>query len=490
MRLGSWTRLQRAEFESLPPKQAMQKAVYWGSVVMTTLLIAFTSFYLQRIPSKISDHIDSVFESRPWARPLAIVDGRNVVMRGTVEPGLGLEREVRIIRNLPGVRQVVNELDEQPLPSAEIHISRSADKIDMRGKLSGNDLDIVVRAVQRAYPEIGLRDRIQIDDRLGRPLWLDGLEQALSTLAKLREYDLHGWRDALLVDGLADSQRLARQVRYGLPASLDPTIRIDYQIRTPVAPGHPSLSLIAGWNGAAISARVADMQTGNRLESGFGSLVADSGEQDISKRLKIDGTIKQSKLLSNSANLIPALDQVHDLRLETSADGLVIWGRVDTAQRLGEIVLAIEQAGLSQSTDNQIFVDAADRAPEISLFRDSKQAIITGRLPNHRSRENLLTALQQTLGVDQVEDFINIEPNIAFTPWLEQWSILKQMPRTVFGLTVADDGVFVSGQVSSRAEKQSVTEALESVFPDMQFTNWLTVAGVSFQGAQGITPMN
>ncbi len=490
MRLVNWTRQHWSEFESLPPKQAMQKAVYWGSVAMTGLLIAFTSFYLQRIPSEISDRIDGVFESRPWARPLVIVDGRNVVMRGTVEPGLDLNREMRGIRNLPGVRQVVNELDEQPLPSAEIHISLSVDKIDMRGKLSGNDLDIVVRSVQRAYPGIGLRDRIQIDDRLGRPLWLDGLEQALSTLTKLREYDLHGWRDALLVDGLADSHPLAQRVRYGFPASLDPAIRIDYQIRTPVEPGHPSLSLIAGWNGAAITARVADMHTGGQLESGFGLLVADTGDQDINKRLKIDDTIKQSELLSNIANLIPALDQVHDLRLETSSDGLVIWGRVDTAQSLGRIILAIEQAGLSQSTDNQVFIDAADRAPEISLFRDSKQAIVSGRLPNHRSRENLLTALQQSLGVDQVEDFINIEPNIAFTPWLEQWSILKQMPRTVFGLTVADDGVFVSGQVSSWAEQQSVTRALESVFPDMQFTNWLTIAGTSFQGAQGITPIN
>ncbi|MGI9319544.1 MAG: hypothetical protein ACR2QW_19605, partial [bacterium] len=141
------------------------------------------------------------------------------------------------------------------------------------------------------------------------------------------------------------------------------------------------------------------------------------------------------------------------------------------------------------SINNQIVIDAADRSPEISLFRDRKQAIVTGRLPNFRSRENLLTALEQIFAVDQIEEFINIEPNIAFTPWLEQWPTLKQMPRSVFGLTVAEQGVFVSGQVSSWAEQQSVVEALETMFPEMQLVNWLTIDAVSFQGPKGLTPI-
>ena len=248
--------------------------------------------------------------------------------------------------------------------------------------------------------------------------------------------------------------------------------------------------MVAGWNGAAISATVAEERTGLALEQGFTRLTAEADPERISQRLTTDYAIKSSGMLASVASLIPALDRVHDLRVESSGDKLIVWGRVDNPVGLGQVVNAIEKNGLSDSIDNQIYIDPADRAPEISLFRDHTQAIVSGRLPNHRSRENLISSLKQVLGVEQIEEFINIEPNISFAPWLEHWPMLKQMPRSVFGLTVAENGVFVSGQVSSWAEQQSVVESLHSMFPEMQLINWLTIAGVSFQGSQGITPIS
>ena len=483
-----WFQQQRATLESLPPKQAMRRAVYWGAIIIAALLIAFTSVYLQRIPGALNTQIDEIFSTRPWARPLAIVDGRDIILRGTVEPGSGLEREIKKIQRLTGVRGVSNQLEEQPLPSAEVHLSQSDNKIDMRGKLSGDDLDVFIKAVQRAYPDKGLRDRIKIDDRLGRPLWLDGLEQALVTLSNLQQYSLHAWRDAMLVDGISDSEQLGLQVKYEIPAILAPEIRVSFQLRTPRKNNLASLSLIAGWNGSAMTATVSNALTGQALESGFDQLAADADPKLVSKNLTIDRKISESDQFASLARLIGALGQVHDLRLETSGNGVVVWGRVDSAIELGQISAAIKENNLTTLVDNQIYIDAADRMPEISLFRDNTQAIVSGRLPNHRSRENLISVLERTLGVEQVEDFINIEPNIAFSPWLEQWPRLSQMPRSVFGLTVADNTVFVTGQVASWAEQQAVVGTLTTMFPEMQLINWLTIADVSFQGSRGLTP--
>ena len=486
--LFDWLRQQWSILESFPPKQAMRRTVYWGAIVIAVLLIAFTNFYLQRIQGSISNQIDEIFEARSWARPLAVIDGRNIVMRGTVEPGLGLEREIERIQRLPAIRNISNQLEVQPLPSAEIHLNQTKDKIDLRGKLAGDDLDVVIKAVQRTYPDKGLRDRIRIDDRLGRPLWLDGLDQALSTLSQLQRYSLHAWRDAVLVNGVAETEQMAFQVKYGFPASLAPEIQVNFQLMTPKKPNQASLSLIAGWNGSAMTATVSNEHTGQALVSGFDLLAADAEPKQVEKNLRIDRAIFEPDLFTSLAELIGSLDQVHDLRLETSGDGLVVWGRVNSALELGRISEAIEQGSLAQFIDNQIYIDAEDRTPEISLFRDSTQAIVSGRLPNHRSREILISVLEQTLGVERVEDFINIEPNIAFSPWLDQWPRLSRMPRSVFGLTVADNAVFVSGQVASWAEQQSVVENLSTMFPEMRLINWLTIAGVSFQGSKGLTP--
>ena len=486
--LFDWLRQQRLVLESLPPKQAMRRAVYWGAIIVAALLIAFTNFYLQRIQGNISNQIDEIFAARSWARPLAVIDGRNIVLRGTVEPGLGLESEIEKIQQLPATRHVSNQLEEQPRPSAEIHLSQTKDKIDLRGKLAGDDLDIVIKAVQRAYPDKGLRDRIRIDDRLGRPLWLDGLDQALGAVSKLQRYTLHAWRDAVLVNGVAETEQLAFQVKYGFPASLAPGIHVSFQLLTPKKPNQASLSLVAGWNGSAMSATVSNEHTGHILVNGFDLLAADAEPKQFEKNLRIDSGVFEPDFFTYLADLIGSLDQVHDLRLETSGDGLVVWGRVNSALELGRISEAIEQGNLVQSIDNQIYIDAADRTPEISLFRDNTQAIVSGRLPNHRSREILITVLEQTLGVERVEEFINIEPNIAFSSWLDQWPRLSRMPRSVFGLTVADNAVFVSGQVASWAEQQSVVETLNTMFPEMRLINWLTIAGVSFQGSKGLTP--
>jgi hypothetical protein len=490
MPVVDWIQQKRSSFESLPPKQAMRRAVYWGVIIVTAFLIAFTSFYLQQIPAGINSQLDQVFAARSWARPLASVNGRNVVLRGTVEPGLGLDREIDRIRKLPGVRSISNQLDEQPLPSAEIHLTKSADKIDVRGKLTGDDLDQFITAVQRAFPNKGLRDRIRIDDRLGRPLWLDGLESTLATLSKLQNLTLHAWRDAILIDGIASTDSLGRKIKYGLFADLPPEIRVQLQFRIPPKQNQETLSMVAGWNGSAISATVADEQTGLALEQGFFQLAADSNPETISQRVTTDAAVTSSGMLPSFSSLIPALDQVHDLRVESSGDGLIVWGRMDSANGLGQVVNAIEENGLSEFVDNQIYIDPADRSPEISLFRDHTKAIVSGRLPNHRSRENLINALQKTLGVDQIEEFINIEPNISFAPWLDHWPMFKQMPRSAFGMTVADNGVFVSGQVSSWAEQQSVVETVHSMFPEMQLVNWLTIAGVTFQGSRGISPFS
>lgn len=463
--------------QTMPPKLAMQRSVYWGIMVISSLLIIFTSYYIQHIPTDIESRAQNTLAKTPWLQPLLFVDGRNLALRGTVESTIELSEQITSLQGLPGVRAVSDEIDQQTKPSAVLQLSHSDNRIDLSGKLSGEDLDLVIRSVRNAFPTVGLRDRIQIDDRVGKPLWIGNLEQTLVTLTALESLNLYGWRDALLIDGIATDAALTKRIEYTLPAAMRKGVELNYQVRTRPADDAASLFLISGWNGTALRAKVGSAQQGDKLLDGLALLSDVEVKDNISTNLVVDEELRQTFSTDNVAELLPALIRVHDLRLDSSADKLILWGRVDSSRLLGNIIGEIQRAGLDSMVDNRLIIDSADRLPEVSLFRDSDRLIISGRLPNQRSRVALLDAMREELDIQNIEDFINIEPNIAFSPWLDNWSmLLPVMPPSAFGLTVSGNGVMVTGPVSNNAEKSDVIRALDAMFPDMQSEDWLTVS--------------
>ena len=54
----------------------------------------------------------------------------------------------------------------------------------------------------------------------------------LTILKPLESLGLYGWRDALLVDGVAESATLAKRIEYSLPVSMRSGVELNYQVRT------------------------------------------------------------------------------------------------------------------------------------------------------------------------------------------------------------------------------------------------------------------
>lgn len=463
------------DLKRTPARRAMQQTVFWGVLILAGLLVVLSSWYQGRIADKVAAAVSEALEREPWAAPLVQLNGRDVSLVGSVEPGRNVDKIVHLLGNVSGVRAVTSEVERKPLPSAEFSLSLSEMKVSLGGKLNGNDLDQVVLAVKRSFPSLGIRDRIRIDDRLGQPFWIDAVDQTMDALRGLQQFNLYGWRDVLMLTGVAGTASQKRQLRYALAARLGPEVKLDYQVRVQEPDGAISLSLLSGWNGASLSGRIPDRKTGRNLLRG---LVAMSDQRDdVTSNLTYDTSLSSPVLARQAARLLPALSRVHDMRLETSGEGLALWGRVDTGEQLGEIIAAIERAGLNVLIENRIFIDPARRLPEISLFRDSSRAIVNGRMPGIRARADLLSRFERELGVTQLESFVNVEPNIAYSDWLDKWSILiPVMPESSFGLTVAGSAVMVSGQTRNKSAKSALLAAIGSMFPDMRIVDWLTVA--------------
>jgi hypothetical protein len=89
----------------------------------------------------------------------------------------------------------------------------------------------------------------------------------------------------------------------------------------------------------------------------------------------------------------------------------------------------------------------------------------------------LLETLENGMQGASIEDLTTIEPGIAFSPWLERWSVLLPViPSTPFGLTIGADRVLVSGVMGSESAHGSMERALESMLPEKSLVDWLTVA--------------
>ena len=472
----------RLKADAIPPWRKMQFVIFWGVLIIASLLTGLAVYYAERIHLDIKQDIDALFELRPLDRPLIQklinVNGRDVTLRGTAEAGLLSDYEIGQIRQIPGIRLFTNALEQDFKPSPEWRFEKDMDSISMSGKLAGSDFDVIYPLIQSLFADLALSDRVSIDDRLARPVWLDGLDHALDSLADLPRFRLYGWDDAILIEGEASSERQLQATRFAIGVQLNQELTIELQLHVQSDESQPSLSMVSGWNGAVLSGVAANQETRNRIIRGFAAMLnaSEFDEQNVQFHLDIEPSIQHNRLMLQTADLLPKLGRVHDLRVQTTATGLSIWGRVDESTELGQIVSAVEQSDLSAVIDNQISVDPAGRSPAVSIFRDRQRAVVTGRLPGESARRKLLSALQQSLGVKQIEDLISIEPNVAYSRWLDRWpSLLPVMPQSVFGLTMSGSGAFVSGEVINRASEEKITRAIAEIFLDGQQVNWLTV---------------
>ena len=462
-------------FPDLPPRQSMQRLVYWGSIVLMTLVIGFTARYVQTLPENLLAEAKGRLDHHPWLQSMVFVDGRELSLRGEVEPGADLGNDVRRLGEIPGVRKITNSLQIVPKPTPRLVVDWNGEKVSVTGTLTGNDLEQVVAGIREGFPRAGIRDRIRIDDRLGHPLWIPRLAAIISDLSELQKFTFFAWRDQILIDGVADSVAMIDRIRYRAPAGLDPAVAMSLRLRPATAADSASMSLVSGWNGSALTIHADSAESIEAVRRLVGKHIAPGQDAEVAARL--DPALESPPWLDSLDDILPLLGQVHDLFLTSAGNGLSLWGRVDDARTLGDILDALEAGGHSAAVQSMLEVSPAGRPAEVSLFKDRSRAVVTGRLPNPQSLALLMDTLKDGLDVTSVENFVALEPNTGFSPWLDRWPVLLPvLPETPFGLSVVGNRALVSGQLPSEESYRVLLRALESMLPDMVLVDWLTVA--------------
>jgi hypothetical protein len=372
------------------------------------------------------------------------------------------------------VQSVINVLDEVPRPSAHFKLRVEKDRILVSGQLNGEVLEPVISSLEAIFPDQQLQDKIKIDDRLGRPLWVNGFDQSLGQLAALDNFEFNGWRDQVEITGVAETDMLRRQVGYGVPASLNQQVKVINRLRLRVPPELPFITLVSDWRGTSVTGIVPSLDTREKLLAAISHAF---GDESVASEIEVDEDLRDSKELHSLFDLLPSLGKVRGLRLESTAQGFIVWGRVDEPLTLGRFLQARNALGLEQVIQSEIAVAEADNSASLTLFSDQQRAILNGTLPTIKSRQELIRDIKKYLGVYRIVDFISIEPNTAHSTWLIQWpALLESLPKSVIGITIDDDALLVTGVVDSEKQFTRIDQQLGILFPDTERLNWITTA--------------
>ena len=462
-----------SRYRARPAQERFRLVLFWGVLVLCVLVIGLTGYHAARVSGNLESKVRELFADRPWVSGLVVVNGRDVLLVGEVEPGSDIERDMDMIARIDGVRSVTNRLSEQPKPSAHFVLSRTGRDLEMAGRMSGDDLETVAALVRNAFPGHGITDRVHVDDRLGRPVWLDGFSSGLDALASIGNFELNGWRDQLDVVGITADGTAALRTGYAIPASLGRQVTVRNRLAPETAIGFPIVSITSDWRSLHIEGTVPTRSLRNRLiaacRSAFGAKVS----HDIS----VDPVRAQDSALRRVMALLPALARVRNLRLISSGDGFTAWGEVDSPHLLGSILNARRQLGLESLVTNRIEVAPVTRPASLALFSDRARAVASGVLPSVKTKEVLFRTISDTLQVERVVDLVSVEPGVAQSDWLDSWAgLLSLLTGNVLGITIDDRNLLLTGTVPDQEQYDRIDARIAELLPDIRTINWLVPA--------------
>lgn len=455
-----------------PASEQFRLGIYWGVVTLSVLIFGFSIYHVQNIPAEIRTQINEALYKRPWIKELVVVDGRDIYLRGTIEPNSGIDNEIALISEVPGVQNVISMLEEEPKLSAHIAIQVSQGQLLAEGQLNGNILEQTIQSLENSFPDLVIRDRIRIDDRLGRPLWMEGLDTSLESLWDLDKFQINGWRDRIILTGLVESDEQRRKLGYSVPASLIDQVRVTNQFRLPAQDNQPDIRIISNWDGTTIIGTVGSSAIRDEI---LKAAKLAFGDDQLNESISVNDGIVHSNHLAKVIRILPTLGEVHELRLESSGTGYVVWGRVDNPEILGVFLGARNLAGLEKVVRNRISVSKGDKEATLALFSDGSRAIVSGILPSAASREKLFNTIRQILEVEDITDLTSIEPNVAVSAWMSNWSkLIGSVPGKVLGITIDEKSVLVTGNAENNEQMNNLNSSLINLVPEHEHLNWVT----------------
>ncbi len=454
------------------PQLLIRQSIYWGVILLSSSGIGLTIHQAQSVPATIQAAIDQLLQQRPEYLGLMVVDGRDVFAHGKIEADDEIDLVLEQIRSMPLVRSVTNLLEIEPKPAPHLLLSGSSDSLQVSGELPGASLEQVISAIENSFPDSRILDQVRIDDRLGTPLWLDGLAQGLPNLNQLNDFELHAWRKHLQLAGTADDAVLARRVGYSLPAGMRSQISMDNRVALRRTSNQAQIELIADWSGTHLDGSLANTDDIKRLTDAAQQAF---GEHSIEINLTQANGI-QAAWLADLIELMPRLGAIRSLRLQNDDKHLSMWGSVDNPNQLGALIHHRQQLQHPEHFIINIDVAPALQPAVLTLFADQTHVYLGGTLPTLAAKNQIESSIGSLMARDHIISEIKVQPGIASSDWMQVWQrLVLALPEHSVGMSVNDRQLLITGLTQQQQQIEQIDDSITQLLPDIQLINWVKI---------------
>ncbi|MYB33773.1 MAG: hypothetical protein F4X92_01295 [Gammaproteobacteria bacterium] len=438
------------------------------AILLCLLMLGIATFKSSTIPIRIANEASQQLRPYPRLASVADVRGRNLVLQGTIDPFPGMDEIIGQLTNIEGLRRLDDRLVRLSLAPPYVHLKRDEDSIILNGTLNPADFDSVVSQIHAAFPYYTIRHQVQVEDTVGKPLWLEGLAKSLHTLDSVEDLELRGWQNRLQLDGRIPNDNSQMLVRT-MAASLVHQVEIENRIVEQTSPGHPMLSLSVSQDILELYAVVPNWELATQLqktaEDTFGLAVG---------RIELNPNLAAGQALSSILSLLPELSSVKNLRLMNDGNRYVVWGEVSSSNRLEKIARRISELELANAIDNNIDVYKSNTPATLTMLRYNKQITLSGNLPSSFVRDHLLQSTREIFATRVVEYSLNIQQQIDYSVWIDVWpEVIQSIPLDIFGIAVNGSQIFLTGMPESEEQSQDIALRIGELLPDYQVYNWM-----------------
>ncbi len=454
------------------PQLLYRRVIYWGVIIISTLIIALTVRMVHIVQRSIEVNIDHLLLDYSEYRDNFVVDGRDVYAHGKITTYDEVNELVELISKLPLVRGVTDKLEIEPRPSPYLGVFGTQDEIYIHGEIPGDVLEYIIETIETTFPFRKITDTVRIDDRLSKPVWIHGFPHGLKQLKPLAAFELYAWRIQLQLNGVVDDLNQARQIGYALPVNMRRSIRLDNRLREKSDQDQAQLILVADWSGTRLKGILPDIKTSNLLESATRQAF---GQRKIDTELNFIPQLKAA-WLPDLVKLMPHLTGIRSLRIQNDGNGLSLWGSVNNPYQMGMLVKQRNKLKRSELINLHVNVEPAGYPATISLFTDINSIYLRGEVPTLFVKNKIEIETRKLLGKSEIINEIKVKPRIAESDWIKRWSeLLGLLPTGISGLTVGDNSILITGKIDHPDKNESINQRIKALLPYAQINNWISI---------------